>query len=29
LASSVLRIAARGPYAHPDVLDLVVQGVRI
>jgi hypothetical protein len=25
----VLRIAARGLYAHPDVLDLIVQGVRI
>jgi hypothetical protein len=25
----VLRIAARGLYAHPDVLDMVVQGVRI
>jgi len=25
----VLRIAARGLYAHPDVLDLVVQGVRV
>jgi hypothetical protein len=24
-----MRIAARGLYAHPDVLDLVVQGVRI
>jgi hypothetical protein len=24
-----MRIAARGLYSHPDVLDLVVQGVRV